>query len=341
MITRDKHYLSSNEVIFFLFTCVKDGRQYIGRLFNSLLKQTKVNFVHYIYEDGSDDFIEDLVDEYKIKANKLNTPIKIFYEKNKNNIGLNMSIKHCISKCNLPYFIWIDCDNWVDDFFFEELGKTAKKHPNSIMIRSALTSCKIEHNSFIVDKVFKYNRFCSDRNKFKTFFYKFYSFGFFAVKTEDYFKINPYNVFINDRSYFCDDQIIFLCLLMSNESFSFSKKSAGYALTREDSECHAFLNIEREYVFDCYTRTCQLIDATKIDRLLSIKYMLDSYNMLNRMYYSSKPFQALRLLHERKKFLNTKQLPKSLLYKKYNTPLWFFRILLKSAKHLLVRLFHC
>ncbi len=58
----------SEKPLIFLFTCIKDGRKYIWKLFESLLEQTSNNFVHFIYDDGSNDPIEDLVETYKEKA---------------------------------------------------------------------------------------------------------------------------------------------------------------------------------------------------------------------------------------------------------------------------------
>ena len=119
---------------FFLFTCVKNGRKYIQKLFDSLLKQTKINFVHYIYEDGSEDPVDDLITDYKTKANDIG--LQVIYEKQSINIGLNMATKHCIEQCFLPYFIWIDCDNWVDSRFFEELGNTVRKKNKPNIVRT-------------------------------------------------------------------------------------------------------------------------------------------------------------------------------------------------------------
>ena len=87
---------SNEKPLFFLFTCVKDGRKYINKLFDSLLSQTKINFVHYIYEDGSNDPIEDLVLSYKEKVSKLEHPYKVIYD-NKDvtdQVNVNFSIEN-------------------------------------------------------------------------------------------------------------------------------------------------------------------------------------------------------------------------------------------------------
>ena len=218
--------------LFFLFTCVKDGRKYIKTLFNSLLSQTDFNFVHYIYEDGSVDTIEDLVNEYKLKAS-----YQVMYEKNSINIGLNMATKHCIDICNLPYFIWIDCDNWVDKNFFFELGKAVKKNKKGNLFRTRCYRDNLKNKS-IDTAVFPLfsdslkNKYC----KWIYFFrgYKSYYYSFFAMKTE-YFKEKMYFDFLVDRHLFNDDQVLSHYYL-TNDTCVFVDKAKGFQLIREDSE---------------------------------------------------------------------------------------------------------
>ena len=127
-----------NEIKIYVFTCVKNGRNYVKKLFDSMLAQTCTSFVHYIYDNGSDDPIDDLVAQYKEKAKNLRTPFEVIYEKTEKIIGLNMATKHCIDRCDKPYFIWIDCDNWIGKDFFKYLIKTIKRHPNNILYRTLL-----------------------------------------------------------------------------------------------------------------------------------------------------------------------------------------------------------
>ena len=222
--------------LFFLFTCVKNGRKFISNLFDSILNQTRKNFIHYIYEDGSDDPIEDLVEEYKAKAARLSTPFKIFYEKNDINIGLNMATKHCIDKCCAPYFIWIDCDNWVDCNFFKELEKTVKKNPEAIVVRTK----KVFFDNSDKHHFAKIKNINNKRNDLLILMDKYY-YSFFAVNYNLYKEIDKSNFIINQRNFFNDTQILFKCSL-SNRKFVFSKKALGYMLIRNDSEYNKFID---------------------------------------------------------------------------------------------------
>lgn len=132
--------MCDSKTTFFLFTCVKNGRSYINKLFDSLLNQTKKNFIHYIYEDGSDEPLDELVNDYIKQVNSLDSPYQVIYEKCETNIGLNKATEHCLKKCNLNYFIWMNCDDWLDYNFFENAEKYIKKHPNYAIYRSTMIS---------------------------------------------------------------------------------------------------------------------------------------------------------------------------------------------------------
>ena len=229
----NKNKSKTNEPLFFLFTCVKDGRKYINKLFDSLLAQTKINFVHYIYEDGSKDPLDEMVEQYKEKVSKLSNPYEIIYEKNPINIGLNMATKHCIDKCFCPYFIWIDCDNWVDKDFFKHLGKQVKKNPNSILYRS---TCYNGSSSAIRKRVRDISIYHPKRSQYVFLFPCFcnYHFSFFAVNFKEYMSISN-NQITNDRYLYNDIQVLTHCY-SSDKPVCVSKKSVGYVLVRDDSE---------------------------------------------------------------------------------------------------------
>ena len=234
---KKKNLYNAENPLFFLFTCVKEGRPYIQKLFSSLLKQTKYNFVHYIYEDGSDDPIEDLVNEYKEKASKLVNPYRVEYEKNANNIGLNMATKHCIDMCYCPYFIWIDCDNWVDENFFKELEDAAVAHKNSIYIGSnRFDVCENFIKPYFSKKQLK---LAKKKKRDIEYLCDTFGFSFFAIKHSLYLEINKNNYFVNERHFFNDMQVISHCIL-SNKEFSFADKAYSYFLCRNDSEGNSF-----------------------------------------------------------------------------------------------------
>ena len=265
-----------NQPLFFVFTCIKDGSEYIGRLFDCMLSQTKVNFVHYIYEDGSTKPLGKLIDQYKEDVSKLPKPYEVVYEYNLTNIGLNKSTQHCINKCNCPYFIWIDCDNYVDSSFFEELEKLYRRNKNSLLLRSII------YNSDNKNEISKCN--CGTLKEAKTKYQiglflrrKFY-YSFFAVNYEKYKAINPNNVMLDIRSFYNDEQVLILCLL--NCSYApISTSAKGYFTTRDGQESSTF-SPSIDDIRTNQLKLCQLISNKLTNRLSAFYSIKDLYDEL-------------------------------------------------------------
>ena len=324
---------ASKKPIFFLFTCIKDGRKYIKKLFDSLLGQTKKNFVHYIYEDGSVDSISDLVDEYKKQAASLEKPFEVIYENNEKNIGLNMATKHCIEMCDKEYFIWIDCDNWVDRDFFYNLEQTATKHPNAIMIKTSLFTVLENGNVFTDINTSRKRRINNKRNQIKNFFMNCYPFGFsfFAIKKE--FLGN--NFLMLDEKHFSNDHQVICQILFKKHPIVWSKKSIGYFLSRDDSEGHANLrvtkgtNLNRQWYLELLSKTSK----DSYEKLTQIYSSLDLYKQtvyhLENKHYS----QALKTMKQKRIGNRQCKLEKKY-YCKYHTDwYWFFKIVVFSILH--------
>ena len=212
---------------FFVFTCVKNGRAYINKLFDSMLAQTSTNFVHFIYEDGSSEPLNEIVYSYQEKASKLPNPFDVIYEKSSKNIGLNMATMYCIQKCDKSFFIWIDCDNWIDKDFFRYLGKRIDKHQHCDIVRSKLiTEPYIKNNQKI------YNNW---KKELEMFFRSKYYYSFFAVRFAFFKRINPSLFFLDNKSFFNDDQVLLLSLC-NKAKLVFEDRSVGYFLTRDNQE---------------------------------------------------------------------------------------------------------
>lgn len=265
---------SNEKPLFFLFTCVKDGRKYINKLFDSLLSQTRINFVHYIYEDGSNDPIEDLVLSYKEKVSKLEHPYKVIYEKNPVNIGLNMATKHCIDMCSCPYFIWIDCDNWVDKNFFLELEKTVAKNKKAFLIR---THKEIYKNGIAIPYDSSITRKKNSKLQLNELLRSKFTYSFFAVNNNLYRKNNPCNFMINSKVFFNDDQVLLVCLLSKKCKIAYSRKSIGYFLRRDDSVSAISIPVE-------LGRDDQIALLNKIDKIKGA-YIESYYQIKDKIRY--------------------------------------------------------
>ena len=283
-----------NKPIFFLCTCIKDGNKYVDRLFNSLLRQTRVNFVHFIYEDGSTSPLGNKIIEYRSKAKKLPNPFEVIYEYNPINIGLNKSTQYCISKSNCPYFIWIDCDNWVDEHFFEELEKTYNRHKNSIILRTALFDSNNMSRTFNCGSIDETRK----RHQLGLFIRKRYYYSFFAVNTKHFFSVNPKSTMLDIRRFYNDDQVLLLCLLYMDNAV-ISLKAKGYFITRNDQESsHGDLSFKE--LKECQLKLCESVDIKLRNKLDAIYKIKDFYDKL-QITISHDSKQSLGLIKEIKK----------------------------------------
>ena len=328
-----KNKNSLKKPMFFLFTCVKDGRKYIQKLFNSLMGQTSKNFVHYIYEDGSEDSIADLVNEYKKQAASLDEPFDVLYENSKKNIGLNMATKHCIEMCNKEYFIWIDCDNWIDKDFFYNLEQTAIKHQDAIMIKTTLYT--VLDNGYIFTDIdtFQKRRINNKRNQIKNFFMNCFPFGFsfFAVKKQ----FLGDNFTILDEKHFSNDHQVICQILFKQHPIVWSKKAIGYFLSRDDSEGHANLrvtkgtNLNRQWYLQLLSKT----SADSFKKLTNIYSSLDLYKQMICYLENKQYSQALKTMRHKRK-INRKCKLEIKYYCKYHNDLyWFLKIVVFSILH--------
>lgn len=289
---KEKQLVHIKEPIFFLFTCVKEGRPYINKLFDSLLEQTCFNFVHYIYEDGSLDPISNLIDDYKKKA-----PYEVIYEKNATNIGLNMATKHCIEKCFCPYFIWIDCDNWVDVHFFEELEKVARKNPKAVLLRTILYKSRIDstnvYSHFNRKKVFN-NAKKHDQIKMILMDDRNYGYCFFAVKKE---YLGKNFTLLNDK-YFANDTQVLIQTILTRLPSAFSAKAIGYYLSRDDSEGHIIFlkNANTNHVNENIIRLLKETDNCELSFVRHVFCSLALYRFTLRLIDEKKYQQALNMI---------------------------------------------
>ena len=292
--------------LFFLFTCVKDGRAFINKLFDSLLQQSKVNFVHYIYEDGSNDPIEDLVDIYKEKNSKLSNPIQIIYEKNPKNIGLNMATKHCIDMCYLPYFLWINCDDWVHKDFFSNLEKEVTRHPDKSIFFSNMKV--YENNKFHCRIGSRYLWNILKKSNFNELLLADKMvFNHFCLKLDKYKQINPENLILDKKIFFNDEQVV-VPLAFKNIGFCYCKKIITYFYKRGDSEFLVNNQDETKKVilYREYFRALKFID---FESFLDLYDLLQNFkHILSNLYRNRKYNEFLSKLNEYKSILEKHKL---------------------------------
>lgn len=312
--------------VFFLITFVKDGRKYINTLFNSLLSQTRINFKHYIYDDGSCDPIEDLVDEYRKKASSLKIPYEVIYEKNIENKGVNYSTMHCISKADCEYFIWLNCDDCIDERFFEEMEKCIIKNKKPTVVRSNLydfvSKKQIEKDRFRL-KVRKQSR------QLKYFLYGTFSCNFFAIKTSDWFTYNPHNHYYEERSFFNDEQVLLTCCI-NNSRFAFCENATGYFYNHGNNESNMYKEKDLEIRYSFFKKLIDCYDKKIGSIVFDILELRRSFNQMEKYLNESNRTEALKVYKQRKTLCEDKRIPRLFWYRYGNNLTWLVRILIRK-----------
>lgn len=228
------------EQIIYVFTPVKDGRNHIKKLFNSFLEQTYTNFTHLIFDNGSVDPIEDLVNEYKEEIKRRNLNIKVIYEFEPKKIGLNNATITCIKKVDLPYFIWINCDDFVDKNFFLESYRFIKKHPTNIIYRTKTIDVgpdlkELKNQTY---KGAKKNYLYRKNQRINLFYGLPWGPTYFYVNTELYKNVNPDYFFLGNSDWNNDAQV-FITGLISNYNWNYISKAISYYVNNSESYFHS------------------------------------------------------------------------------------------------------
>ena len=136
-----------------IFTPTYNRKDYLKKLYNSLIKQTNKNFIWLVIDDGSTDETENLLLEYK-KENVID--IDYIYKQNGGKYtAMNLANELCTTK----YICCIDSDDTLLDDAIEIMSMEIHKHPNNIGIffpRNKKINV-VSGDMDIMDLKFKYN----------------------------------------------------------------------------------------------------------------------------------------------------------------------------------------
>lgn len=136
-----------------IFTPTYNRKNYLKKLYNSLIKQTNKNFIWLVIDDGSTDETENLLLEYK-KENVID--IDYIYKQNGGKYtAMNLANELCTTK----YICCIDSDDTLLDDAIEIMSMEIHKHPNNIGIffpRNKKINV-VSGDMDIMDLKFKYN----------------------------------------------------------------------------------------------------------------------------------------------------------------------------------------
>lgn len=321
-IYNSKIAMMNQKPLITIVTTIYNDRNIIKRLLNSLLHQSMTNFVHLIYEDGSNVTSEDIVNEYAKKANELIKPYTVLYIKGSRNLGVNKAHEYCFQKITTPYFVWIDADDWVRKDYIRAINKYIKKytkasffHINSkIYFENGLKKPKTTKDTipkYVLTNHDQFPAYCLGSERF---------WHHFVIKTDDFRKINPQGTIFElknkEETLWYDAQILFeLCF---SRCFSvFIKKPLSCILERNNSvsrKKNISINSDETYKTIIGSLHFNKKDILFYNNMLNLKKIrLSAYKSLE----DSDFLKAKLLINESKLFIKNHHLTKNyLLYEK-------------------------
>lgn len=124
---------------------VFNNEKYIGKLLDSLLRQTFTDFVVYISDDQSTDRTPEICRDYSKRDQR------IIFSQNKNNIGANANNRKVLEMATTEYFMFSRGHEILSDNLIEECLKTLISNEQAVL--SFATTLWIDQNdNFMLNK---------------------------------------------------------------------------------------------------------------------------------------------------------------------------------------------
>lgn len=106
---------------------IYNGEKYLEKSINMIINQTFVNFELILIDDGSKDNSKKICYEYS----KMDSRIKVLEQ---NNQGAWSARNNGISESEGKYIMFLDCDDWYEINFLEEMYSTIEKYKTDLVI---------------------------------------------------------------------------------------------------------------------------------------------------------------------------------------------------------------
>jgi len=114
-----------------IVTTVYNDYALLPSLLKCMLAQTSNNFVHYIYDDGSENIDKALIQSYIEKASLLPKPFKVCFMEGECNLGCQKAHEYMFRYIDEAYFTWVDSDDCVNKNFVKIIEGYIYRYPNT------------------------------------------------------------------------------------------------------------------------------------------------------------------------------------------------------------------
>lgn len=122
-----------NSPLVSLITPGWNGKAFVHRLLDSILKQTYDNMEYIYVDDGSTDGSKEVVLSYKNKFKQRNIPFTYIW---KENGGVSTAIEEALKHVKGKYLCWPEYDDWLTPHSVEKKVVYLETHPDCAVVTS-------------------------------------------------------------------------------------------------------------------------------------------------------------------------------------------------------------
>lgn len=304
---------SISNPLFFVITTLYNSQKTIEKTLESMLGQTSSNFVHYIYDDGSPENCDALIEEYIQEVGKRSRPYKVIYEKGRKNLGVDGAHIYCFKKIDLPFFTWLDSGNVVTPCYFAEFEKAISAHPDYAIYQADYfpypqasrrlhpVSASLDKKNFVREDILP--NLCSATNIVCEMV---------IINLKRYQNINPAWLFLPNKEYggfYYDSQILFE-LAAAGERRYFIDKPLSYVLCDPHSASTAF-RLNPKLIAQGESQLLKTLNFSSARRGFVLEYLsfLELVEAIPSLCLTSREKDAIETYQEALEFIAEKKLP--------------------------------
>jgi glycosyltransferase involved in cell wall biosynthesis len=220
-----------------------NGEKYVGRMLESILKQTYKNIELICVDDGSKDNTAKIINSYSLKFDKEAMKLKYVYQENK---GQASAVNNGLKQVNGDYLCWIDCDDFLTEDSVKAKLDVLERNPNYGICTSDLylvNETDINKILSLNSRVFGHLNFQSNQFMLTVVGLSSIECHAHMIRMKDFDYINP-----NREIDCCRAGQNFQMLLPMYYHFSriYVEKPLGYYVIRQNSHYHRKRDKEQE-----------------------------------------------------------------------------------------------
>ena len=277
-----------NEDKIFIFTTIYNGKVYLDDFIKGFLGQTSNSFIHFIYNDGSTDDIDQKIEEYKQLASNRKKPFNVIYEKCYINKGNDYGTEHCIKKCleyslidkELTYFMWVNADDIPIKNMVNNILKYSKYSYSVINLkRKNLFGKKLKHHYVPRMKIHPFEEVLALE--------RFY-WSVFAIKISTFINVNPKGIIIPYKiNAIPNDNQVLLEVFSQTDSYKYVRKASVIKRVHNNNLLRTIVNLNKNYI-DFFSNENLYFSDETIDRYKILSHCLDIRRNISTSFHEKK-----------------------------------------------------